>query len=90
MTKITYVKYRDAAPFTHAAGSEVRMVFRTAGMVIKEDNEFLVMGEVCTKEDNEQAAVNFGSDMFPAYRSVLPIRKEDIVERRDFELKESG
>lgn len=90
MTRITYVKYRDVASFSRGQGKEVRTVFRTAGMVIREDNEFLVMGEVCTKEDNEQAAVNFGSDMFPAYRSVVPIRKEDIVERRDFELEESG
>ena len=51
-----------------------------------EDEETIVLGEQAVKQDNISVAQRFGSDMFPAYRNVVPIRKSDIIERIDFEI----
>ncbi|MCL5253616.1 MAG: hypothetical protein M1351_05970 [Candidatus Thermoplasmatota archaeon] len=89
--KIVYVKYSDPKPFSPHGGrgadaTAYRAVFRTGGVIVREDDDVLLIGEQAAKEDNGAIAERFGSDMFPAYRNILPIRKEDIIERIDFEI----
>ncbi len=55
-------------------------------MLIREDDDFLFLGERALLKDNAKLAERYGADMFPAYRNVIPVRKVDIMERIDFEI----
>ncbi len=89
--KLAYIRYSDPKPFSPETGnapgaSTYRAIFKIGGIVIMEDEETIVLGEQAVKQDNISVAQRFGSDMFPAYRNVVPIRKSDIIERIDFEI----
>ena len=89
--KLAYVRYSDPKPFSPegkegVSTSTYRAVFRIGGMVVMEDDEMILLGEQAIKQDNIKVAQRFGSDMFPAYRNIVPIRKKDIIERTDFEI----
>ncbi|MBX8637356.1 MAG: hypothetical protein KIY11_03225 [Thermoplasmata archaeon] len=89
--KIAYIRYSDPKPFSPEGKEGVgtntyRAIFRAGGIVVMEDEEMILLGEQAVKQDNVQIAQRFGSDMFPAYRNVVPIRKRDILERTDFEI----
>ncbi|MEM3670588.1 MAG: hypothetical protein QW767_02465 [Thermoprotei archaeon] len=91
--RLAYVRYADPKPFTERPGEQLtleshRVVFQAAGIVIKEDGEYLVLGEVADIGDNRSLAEKYGADMFPSYRNVVPIRKVDILELREVELEE--
>lgn len=90
--QVVYVRYRDPAPleFPGVAGLMPGPIFHAAGVLLREDEEFLALGEVAFAEENGSFTQRFGSDLFPAYRHVLTIPKETILERRTFALEESG
>lgn len=86
-----YVKYSDPRPFNEDPAEKLptqfhRIIFNVAGILIREDEELIFIGERAVEEDNAKVAERYGKDMFPAYRNVLPIRKSDIIERRDIDL----
>ncbi len=85
------MKYADPKPFNENPSEKLsmqfhRIVFQTAGLLIREDDELVFIGEKAAEDDNTKLAERYGRDMFPAYRNVLPIRKSDIIERRDLEV----
>ncbi len=89
--KVVYIKYSDPRPFKEDPAERLpthfhRIVFNVAGLLIREDDELIFLGERAVEEDNSKVAERYGRDMFPAYRNVLPIRKSDIIERRDVEV----
>lgn|GEM_PF-2873727 len=89
--KVCYIRYSDPMPFRPDGrqgiqADEFRAVFRTAGMLIREDDEYLFLGERAVLDDNIRLAERYGADMFPAYRNVIPVRKIDIMDRIDFEV----
>lgn len=89
--KVVYVKYADPKPFTEDPAEKLpthfhRIVFNVAGLLIREDEEILFIGERAVEGDNRKVAERYGKDMFPAYRNVVPIRKSDIIERKDIEV----
>lgn len=87
--RISYVKYREQRSLAPQGSSvSYEAVFRAAGIVVREEEEILFLGEIATREDNVDLLHRFGADMLPAYRNVLPIRKEDIIERQDVEIKD--
>ena len=84
--RVVYVRYRDPTPLEFPDRPE-RLpgpVFHAAGILLREDDEFLALGEVAWSEENEALAVKYGRDLFPAYRNVLTIPKATIQERQDF------
>lgn len=85
---VVYVKYRDPAPleFPGIAGIMPGPVFHAAGVMLREDEEYLALGELALAEENRPYITRFGADMFPAYRHVLTIPKAAILERRTFQL----
>ncbi len=86
---IVYVRYRDPAPleFPGVAGLMPGPIFHAAGILLREDEGFLALGEVAFGEENRPFTVRFGADLFPAYRHVLTIPKETILDRRTFPLE---
>lgn len=66
----------------------MRITFRVAGLIIREDEEFLLLGESAVLQDNPSVGDRVGKDLFPSYRNVLPVRKKDIIERIDFDIEE--
>jgi len=91
--KLCYLKYSDPKPFRSEPGKnllvpEMRITFRVAGLIIREDEEFLLLGESAVLQDNPSVGDRVGKDLFPSYRNVLPVRKKDIIERIDFDIEE--
>lgn len=89
--KVIYVKYSDPRPFKEDPAEKLpthfhRIVFNVAGLLIREDDDIVFIGELASSQDNEKIAERYGKDMFPAYRNVVPVRKSDIIERRDIEI----
>lgn len=89
--KIVYIKYADPKPFNEDPAEKLpthfhRIIFNVAGILIREDEDLLFIGERAVEEDNRKVADRYGKDMFPAYRNVLPVRKSDIIERKDIEV----
>ena len=85
---VVYVRYRDPTPLEFPDRPE-RLpgpVFHAAGIRLREDEEFLALGEVAWAEENRPLASRYGADLFPAYRNVLTIPKAAILERRDVPL----
>lgn len=62
-------------------------VLRTSGLLIHEDEEKIVLGEITLACDNPKLD-EFGVK-FPSYRDVQIINKKNIRERQDFEVTES-
>jgi hypothetical protein len=84
--RVVYVRYRDPNPLEFPDRPE-RLpgpIFHAAGVVLREDDEFLALGEIAFAEENPPMVQRYGADLFPAYRNVLTIPKVTIVERHDF------
>jgi hypothetical protein len=84
--RVVYVRYRDPNPleFPDRPDRLAGPIFHAAGVLLREDDEFLALGEVAFAEENPPLVQRYGADLFPAYRNVLTIPKAVIVERRDF------
>lgn len=90
--KIVFIKYRDPIiwfkPNERYYDSDVDyfelVVDRVAGILIKEDESKIVLGEVSLEEDNPKAS-EWGVQ-YPSYRYVIIIDKNNIIERKDFEV----
>ncbi len=83
--RVVYVRYHDPTPLEFPDRPE-RLpgpIFHAAGVVLREDDEFLALGEVAFAAENPGLAARYGADLFPAYRNVLTIPKAALVERRD-------
>ena len=90
--KLVYVKYVD--PMLWTKPTEVLyeddieslelIVVRTAGILIKEDESKLILGEVHLEEDNQK--LSNWEVVFPRYRYVAIVNKRDILLRQDFEI----
>ncbi len=82
---VVYVSYRDPDPleFAGTKGLLPGPIFHAAGVLLREDAEFLALGEIARPAENPEYVARFGKDMFPAYRNVLTIPKVAIVARRD-------
>ncbi|MEM3851977.1 MAG: hypothetical protein QXP70_03155 [Methanomassiliicoccales archaeon] len=90
--KICFIRYVDPSPFPpdnrDPFAEHYRAIFAVAGIVLREDEDFLLIGEKASAEDNPKLASRFGQDMFPAYRNIIAVRKKDIISRQDFETPE--
>ena len=86
--RVVYVSYRDPNPleFPDRAERFAGPVFHAAGVLLREDEEFLALGEVAFAEENPSLVQRYGRDLFPAYRHVLTIPKATIVQRREMTL----
>lgn len=92
--KIIYVQYRDPIswfkPNERYYESDIDhiqlMVLRVSGILIREDKEKLVLGEACLGKDNPKSK-EWGV-IYPSYRYVIAICKENIMDRQDFGIKE--
>lgn len=83
--RVVYLRYRDPNPLEFPDRPE-RLpgpIFHTAGVLLREDDEFLALGEIAFAEENPPMVQRYGVDLFPAYRNVLTVPKATIVERRD-------
>lgn len=84
--RVVYVRYRDPNPLEFPDRPE-RLpgpIFHAAGVLLREDDEFLALGEIAFAGENPPLVQRYGVDLFPAYRNILTIPKATIVERRDF------
>jgi hypothetical protein len=82
---MVYVRYRDPTPLEFPGRSE-RLpgpIFHAAGVLVREDDRFLALGEIAFADENSALVQRYGVDLFPAYRNILTIPKDAIVERRD-------
>lgn len=92
--KVVFVKIRDPIAwreptttfFEDDKESLVCHVVRYAGLLIHETDSTLVIGEITTAKDNPKLDKFL---TFPRFRGVTSISKECIVDRQDFEIKES-
>ncbi len=84
--QVVYVRYRDPNPleFPDRPGKLAGPVFHAAGVLLREDDEFLALGEIAFSEENQPLVGRYGVDLFPAFRNVLTLPKASILERRDF------
>jgi hypothetical protein len=83
--RVVYLKYRDPSPLEFPDRPE-RLpgpVFHAAGVLLREDDEFLALGELAFADENGPLAQRYGHDLFPAYRNVLSVPKSSVIERRD-------
>ena len=86
--KILYVKYRDPMLFNKPTENIYEedldqfepMVCRDAGILIRETEDNIILGETHTKEDNP-ALAEWGV-VLPYYRCVRVIHKTQIIERK--------
>lgn len=85
---VVYVSYRDPQPleFPGTAGLLPGPVFHAAGVLLREDDAFLALGEVAFARENAPYVGKYGADLFPAYRHVLTIPKACVLERRTIRL----
>ena len=83
--RVVYVRYRDPNPLEFPDRPErfAGPVFHAAGVLLREDDEFLALGEVAFSSENPELAGRYGADLFPAYRNVLTVPKASIVTRHD-------
>ena len=84
--ELVYVRYRDPQPleFPGTIGMLPGPVCHAGGIRLREDEEFLALGEVAFAPENEAYVRRFGVDLFPSYRHILTIPKASILERRSF------
>lgn len=88
--RVICVRYRDPNPLEFPDRPE-RLpgpVFRVAGILLREDDEFLALGEVAFSGENPLLAERYGADLFPAYRNVLTIPKAAILDRTELSMGE--
>ena len=64
------------------------MVLRHSGILIREDDELIIIGEVQSSEDNPELD-DWGVE-FPRYRHLTLIHKSQVIYRKDFEIDESS
>ncbi len=91
--KILYVKYRDPMLFNRPNDNIypedldqiVPAIIRDAGILIKEDEERILLGETHVAEDNPE--LHEWGIRHPYYRNVRVIHKSQIIERREFEVE---
>jgi hypothetical protein len=83
--RVVYVRYRDPNPLEFPDRPErlAGPIFYAAGVLLREDEKFLALGEIAFAEENPLLVQRYGVDLFPAYRNILTIPKGAIVERRD-------
>jgi len=55
---------------------------------VNETSEMLTIGEISVAEDNKSLA-DHGLE-YPRYRYVMTISKKNILDRQDFEIKETN
>ncbi len=84
--RVVYVRYRDPNPLEFPDRPEklAGPLFHAAGVLLREDDEFLALGEIAFAEENRPLAQRYGADLFPAYRNVLTIPKAAIIARWNF------
>lgn len=63
-------------------------VHRVAGIVIHETDETIMIGEIETELDNPELK-DFGYT-YPKYRYIMTLLKKNIINRQDFEIKETN
>lgn len=63
-------------------------VERIAGILLNETESILTLGSLEIAVDNPERATKYGIK-FPAFRYVLTVLKSNIIERQDFEVKET-
>ncbi len=87
--RIVYIRYRDPAPleFPGVSGMMAGPIFHAAGVLLREDDEFVALGEVAFGAENAAFCDRFGAGLFPAYRHILTIPKETILDRRTFDIE---
>jgi len=90
--KILYIKYRDPMLFNKPTDNiydedldQLKpAIIRDAGILIKEDDERILLGEVHVAEDNPE--LDEWGIRHPYYRNVRVIHKSQVIERREFQL----
>ena len=91
---IVFVKYRDPMLFNRPNENVypedldfiVPAIIRDAGILIKEDEENIHLGEAHVAEDNLE--LHDWGIRHPYYRNVRVIAKSQIIERTEFKLNE--
>ena len=94
--KVIYIKYRDPMLFNKPTENIyeedldqfVPMICRDAGILLRETENNIFLGESHTEEDNQLLA-DWGV-VLPYYRCVRVISKSQIIERKEFDLKNGG
>ncbi len=83
--RVVYLRYRDPNPLEFPDRPErlAGPVFHAAGVLLREDDEFLALGEVAFALENPPFVERYGVDLFPAYRNILTVPKAAVLERRD-------
>jgi hypothetical protein len=92
-TKIVYIKYCDPMMWTKpnenfyedALQDLTTQVIRTGGLLLKENDESIILGEVHLAEDNPhntRAGIEY-----PVYRGISIISKTSIITRKEFDIE---
>ena len=92
--KVVYLKYRDPMLFNRPnenvypedLNKIVPAIIRDAGIIIKEDEENIHLGEAHVAEDNPE--LDDWGLRHPHYRNVRVIHKSQIIFRIDFDINE--
>ncbi len=92
--KVVYLKYRDPMLFNRPNDnvypedleSILPAIIRDAGIIIKETEENIYLGESHVAEDNPE--LNDWGLRHPYYRNVRVIAKSSIVERQEWIIDE--
>ena len=87
--KIVFIKYRDPMLFNRPNDNIypedleqlVPGIIRDAGILIKEDEERIHLGEAHIADDNPE--LDEWGIRYPYYRNVRVIHKSQIIERQD-------
>ncbi len=89
--KIAYIIYED--PWISSRATDVYdeeelhdlkpVIFRSAGIIIEEDDSCVKMGEIRNVEDNPQISKLFPH---PQFRAIIVISKRSIIHRQDFDV----
>ncbi len=86
--RLVYVIYRppEALEFPGVQGILPGPIFHAAGILLREDEEYLALGEVAFPEENPEYVQRFGRALFPAFRHILTLPKSALLGRKDFPL----
>ena len=92
--KLAYIIYED--PWISTKPTDVYdeeelkdlqpVIFRSAGIIIEENDRSVKMGEVRSEEDNPQMSKLFPH---PQFRAIIVISKRSIIHRQDFNVPDS-
>ena len=91
---IVFIKYQDPMLFNKPTENIydedldqfVPMIARDAGILIRETEDTIILGESHVSEDNP--VLDEWGVTFPYYRCVRVIAKSQIIHREDFQIKE--